>query len=360
MRQRIQIAEVLGLLVVVLLVPSLASAQAVPQIHSPVVDRAGVLSDFQERAIGERLRSHYDRTGVQMAVLLVDTTGYAPIEDYSLRVASQWKGGRAGEDRGVLLTLAIDDRRSRLEVGYGLESVLTDSVSALILADIRAPLRQQRYGDAVAFVVDGVIDRTEHLRLGEAVWPTLETWWESSIRGFWTALIFGVLLVGLLSLLRRFEVVFMGGKQGVWAIVAAFVVGAITVGVATKGVIWHGFVSIFLWGGLLGLTAQSKDRFVWGVPLVVYMVLAAVNIAVPEIGEAMVLGRPGGSPIYTVWIHAFYLMFSYSLWLGATTEGGGGGGSSTYSSSGYSGGYSGGGYSGGGGSFGGGGASGGW
>lgn len=318
-------ASILLALMVALAAPSIA-AEETPRIDRPVVDRAGVVSEKHEKAIGQQLRAHYAKTGVQMAVLVVPTTGREPIETFSLRVAEQWEGGRAGEDRGVLLTLAIEDRRSRLEVGYGLESILTDSVSARILADIRPQLRQKRYGDAVAMVADDVMGRTDHLRPGEAIVPTLEGWWESPVRGFWTAFLLGVFIVGLLSVLRRFDVGFMTGKRGMWAIVGGFVVTALLVGIATQGVMWWGYMALSLWGSLLGLTTMSEDSFAWGVPLVLYLLFVVSSFIIPELGEALILGESAGSLAYTVLVHALHLMFGYMIWFGITSKGGSTGG----------------------------------
>ena len=98
-----------------------------------------------------------------MAVLFVDTTADEPIEDFSLRVAEAWEGGSAARDDGVLLVFAIDDRQNRLELGYGLEPLISDSDAARMLREIRPLLQRERYGDAAEIVIDQVIGRTQHL-----------------------------------------------------------------------------------------------------------------------------------------------------------------------------------------------------
>ena len=80
------------------------------------------------------------RTGNQLAVLMVPTTQPEPIEAYSIRVAETWKIGRKGKDNGVLFLVAKNDKKMRIEVGYGLEGMLTDVTSRRIIAENVAPL----------------------------------------------------------------------------------------------------------------------------------------------------------------------------------------------------------------------------
>lgn len=142
--------------------PVLTLAQ--PAITRPVTDEAGVLSDAEERAIAERLVRHRQQTGVQMAVLTVGSTFPDPIEDYALRAAERWGGGSEGRDDGILLVFAVKDRRSRLEVGYGLEPNIPDPSAKSMLDRVRPELKEGRYGDAVRAIVDGVVDRTREVR----------------------------------------------------------------------------------------------------------------------------------------------------------------------------------------------------
>ena len=84
--------------------------------------------------------SHYEeRKGTQLAILMIKTTAPESIEQYSIRVADQWKVGRKKVDDGVILVIAKEDRTIRIEVGYGLEGVLTDALSKRIIDQIIAP-----------------------------------------------------------------------------------------------------------------------------------------------------------------------------------------------------------------------------
>jgi uncharacterized protein len=98
------------------------------------------------------------RTSNQLVVLVVPTTQPEPIESYSLRVAEKWKIGRKGQDNGALFLIAKDDRKMRIEVGYGLEGVLTDVTARRIIAEDVAPaFREGRFAAGINAGVGRVI-----------------------------------------------------------------------------------------------------------------------------------------------------------------------------------------------------------
>mgnify|MGYP001303721061 FL=1 len=111
----------------------------VPALTARVTDLTATLSDAQRASLDSRLAGFATATGAQIAVLLVPTTQPEPIETYSIRVADAWKVGRKGRDDGVLFLVAKDDRRMRLEVGYGLEGMITDAIARRIIAEDVAP-----------------------------------------------------------------------------------------------------------------------------------------------------------------------------------------------------------------------------
>ena len=134
-------------------------------IQTPVVDQAEVLLPAERARLEGRVRALRQRTGVQLAVLTVRTTGGEPLAEFSHRTASAWGGGAKGRNDGLLLTLAVADRQVRLEVGYGLEAQLPDATVRQILDAVREPLQQKRYPDAV----QGILDQLDaHLTLTDA------------------------------------------------------------------------------------------------------------------------------------------------------------------------------------------------
>jgi uncharacterized protein len=142
--------------------------QPVPKLESRVTDLTGTLTAAQQAAIEEKLAAFEARKGSQLALLIVPTTAPEAIEQFSIRVVDQWKLGRkqAGGKRvddGALLLVAKNDRRIRIEVGYGLEGALTDATSRRIIAETITPLFRQGdfYGginaglDQIIRVIDG-------------------------------------------------------------------------------------------------------------------------------------------------------------------------------------------------------------
>ncbi len=140
-----------------LLLPALVLAQGpLPRIEQPVTDLALLLPEDEEVGIEAELHALQRDTGVEMAVLLVDTTGTESIESYSLRVAQLWQGRRTGSGDGLLLTLAIRDRRLRLEVGSGLEATLPEDRARQLLDAQAGALRQGHYRPAISGIIGEV------------------------------------------------------------------------------------------------------------------------------------------------------------------------------------------------------------
>ncbi len=126
---------------------------AVPPLTGRVVDLTATLSPDQVAALEQKLKAFEDRKGSQLAVLIVPTTQPETIEQYALRVVEQWKLGRKKVDDGALLLIAKNDRKLRIEVGYGLEGALNDATSKRIIDEIITP--KFRSGDFAGGISDG-------------------------------------------------------------------------------------------------------------------------------------------------------------------------------------------------------------
>ena len=111
----------------------------IPPLTARVTDLTQTLSAAEAQALEAKLADWEARTSNQLAVLLVPTTQPEPIEAYSLRVAEKWKIGRKGQDNGALFVVAKNDRKMRIEVGYGLEGVLPDVTANRIIREDVAP-----------------------------------------------------------------------------------------------------------------------------------------------------------------------------------------------------------------------------
>ncbi len=136
-------AAVIALVVVPLSAALAQSAPEFPELSGRVVDTAGMLSPATESQITQMLQAHEQGTTEQVVVVtLPDLQGY-PIEDYGYQLGRHWGIGQQGEDNGALLIVAQQERKIRIEVGYGLEGRLTDAASATIINQIITPAFKQ-------------------------------------------------------------------------------------------------------------------------------------------------------------------------------------------------------------------------
>ncbi|TAN77896.1 MAG: YgcG family protein [Gallionella sp.] len=143
------------LLLFALLLCGVAHAEvAFPQWTQPVIDLTGTLEPAQIQVLNERLAAFEARKGSQIGVLVLSTTQPETIEQLGIRVFDEWKLGRRGVDDGVLLLVAKDDDRWRIEVGYGLEGSLTDVAATRIARDVIFP--HFKRGDYYAGIDAGV------------------------------------------------------------------------------------------------------------------------------------------------------------------------------------------------------------
>lgn len=274
-----------------------AWATAVPALTRHVTDLTGTLSAEQVDQLDSQLVSLEKAKGAQLVVLMVGSTQPQDIEEYSLAVAEKNKVGRKGTDDGVLLLIAKDDRRVRIEVGYGLEGAIPDAAAARITREYLAP--KFRVGDYYGGIRDAVAALTQLID-GEPLPPPVQgAQSEHRGLGFQHTLLIGAFIAFFLRHLFGRAHVLVRTPLG----------AAIT-------------------GGILWLIAASLGMAVFGA------LIGGVLMLMPG-GAGRSIGGGG--------------------WGGWGGFGGGG-----FGGSGGFGGGSGGGFSGGGGSFGGGGASGSW
>ena len=232
---------------------ALAGAQVVvPALTGRVVDRTGTLSGDQLATLEQTLATFEARKGTQIAVLIVPTTAPEAIEQFSIRVADKWKLGRRKIDDGAILVVAKDDRAVRIEVGYGLEGVLTDLASQRIISEVIVPRFKSQ--DVYGGVTDGVA-QIIHVVDGEPLpEPSPGPAGRTGDLGRFIPVIFILALAGggvLRSVLGRFPGALVTGAAV--ALVAWFVVGALSMALLA------GAIALFvtLVGGGLGRFATA-------------------------------------------------------------------------------------------------------
>ncbi|MGH8644049.1 MAG: TPM domain-containing protein [Gammaproteobacteria bacterium] len=271
----------------------------IPRLTARIIDLTGMLSAGERLDLENKLQAFENAKGSQIAVLIVPTTRPEAIEQYSMRVVEQWRLGRKGVDDGALLLVAKDDRKLRIEVGYGLEGVLTDATSKRIISEVITPLFKA--GEFYPGIAAG-IDRMIRVIEGEPLPP------EPS---------------------GRSPDDLIGGT--VFALLMAFTVGSVVLSIASvllpRATARLGGAALN--GAITGAIAWSLTK-----GLSIALIVAALGFVIALVIGSLPTRRAG--------------RWSSGNWRGGGFGGNGGGSGGS------------GGFSGGGGSFGGGGASGSW
>ena len=209
---------------------------AVPPLSGRVVDQTGTLAAGDVASLTQQLRDLEARKGSQIAVLIVPTTDGEAIEQFALRVAEAWKIGRKKIDDGALLVIAKNDRRLRIEVGYGLEGALTDATTKRIVDEDITP--KFKSGDFARGVSAGV-NRMIAVANGEKLPEPEPPHWQSPglsnyVDPFNPFILVSVFIVGgvLRAVLGRFiGAVATGGIVGVFGwFIAGSLAAAILIG----------------------------------------------------------------------------------------------------------------------------------
>ncbi|NMY29788.1 YgcG family protein [Pseudomonas sp. WS 5021] len=389
---------------VLLLFSALALAQTVPPalvnvaLNQRVIDLTHTLDTATQQRLTEQLADLEQRKGAQIAVMLLPSTGDVDIQTFSTQLLRAWKLGRKGIDDGILLLVAKDDRKARIEVGYGLEGLVTDLLSHRIIEEQLTPaFRQGDYAGGVQRAVDALSVLVEGGDL-PAVDQTLETVDETAVL---LALILGAiggvllasgklhwrrgLIAGLVLTVLLTALAAINGKA--WPIYVLALPFCMSISAAIFGALWQAkavfycVLALMAYSVGLGLVdhylteVSFMNWLAWPLAALVvlglYLVLLAVMRAAWNhsrlgfcVQTLMVLGVYGAAGyllemgldgwLFALPISSFAALFIYGQGTGGSSSGSSDRSSSSSSSS------SGGGFSGGGGSSGGGGASGSW
>jgi uncharacterized protein len=303
-------------LLAALVSPAGVHAADVPYLTGRVVDNAQILSPDARTHLTAVLRAHEEATSNQIVVLTVPTIQSEGIEEYATEVFNNWKLGQKGQNNGVLVVVVPQNRRMRIEVGYGLEPVLTDAMASVIIRDVMTPaFKRGDYDAGIQNGVAAIIARLEGKSVAPAA-PTMARQASRSHSGF-----------GRADMPWPQRILF---SLFVFTIIGLFTF----IGIATPGVGW------FLYVFLIPFWSMFPMLLIGPIPTLVLVAIYLIGYPLAKLRLA-----------HTAW----YQKKAQELKTkGATTIGGfavatGGGG-----------GFSSGGFSGGGGSSGGGGASGSW
>ncbi|HEX7422130.1 MAG TPA: TPM domain-containing protein, partial [Thermoanaerobaculia bacterium] len=159
--------------ILALLAPLTALALDIPPAPTQwVTDKAGILNASQADTLNRKLSDFEQSSGAQFLIYIFPSLGGEALEDFTIRCATKWKVGQKKYDNGLILFVFVQEKKLRIEVGYGLEGTITDAFSSRVIRDYIAPHFQQGdwYGglDAAA---DAIIAK---IRGGEAPVPPLQ------------------------------------------------------------------------------------------------------------------------------------------------------------------------------------------
>jgi len=152
----------LALIAAMFLLAPFSFGADIPFLTGRVTDNADILSKETRRTITESLKAHEQKTGNQIAVLTIPSLEGDSIEEYAVAVFNSWKLGQKGKDNGILVVVAPNDRRMRIEVGYGLEGTIPDGLAGNIIRTLMTPqFKTGNYNDGIQSGIKAIIEVLE-------------------------------------------------------------------------------------------------------------------------------------------------------------------------------------------------------
>jgi uncharacterized protein len=240
---------------------TLYAQQPIPPLTGRVADLTGTLTATDREALERKLAAFEARKGAQIVVLMVPTTAPEAIEEYALRVAEAWQIGRGEIDDGVVVLIAKDDRRLRIEVGYGLEGAIPDALARRIIDERIVPrFYVEDYAGGIGAGLDALIALID----GESL--PVPTGAPAAEPAAWGALpVILLIAVFVAPILRRiFGTLFGSLAVGTGAGVVAWALGGALVAALLIG----GMVFVFALAGTFGGPGRwASGGMPWGGPM---------------------------------------------------------------------------------------------
>lgn len=172
--------------------------QEIPAIVDPVTDLTNTLDKIEYTNLRKQIIRFEDSTSNQLVVLMIPSLQGNEIRDFGIRVLEKNKIGKKGRDNGVLVLIAKEDRKVSIEVGYGLEGVLTDALSTSIIEnDLKPNFRKERYYDGIAAAIHSIMMVTQGEYTADKKGKRKGTDW------FGVLIIFLVIVFSILGGVRR-------------------------------------------------------------------------------------------------------------------------------------------------------------
>lgn len=232
-----------------LVVAATAQRSIAPHGAVWVHDEAAILSASAKAQLEAILQAHRDSTSNQIAILIVPSLEGEDIDGYAVRVFKEWKLGQEKKDNGVLFLVAMEERQMRIEVGYGLEGVLTDAMSSRINRNEVAPyFRQGNYEAGIQAATMAIIK----VIAGEYVndEPTVQ---KRKKKSPWGTIIFFIIMLIFMSRKNK------GGGSGMGGYWTAAMLGSMLGGSGRSSGSWGGGGGDFGGGGFSGGGGSSDS-----------------------------------------------------------------------------------------------------
>lgn len=226
--------------------PALARAQELPVLTQPVNDLANVIDASSAAAMDRMIRSLQTATGDSVIVASVKTFApYATIEEYAVKLYERAGIGAKGKDNGVLILVAVDDRRARIEVGYGLEGFLTDGFSGDVIRTAMLPaFRRGAYGEGLLDATSQVVARIakeRNVALSDLPQPARERAPNGELRAAGSVIKLIVLILIVVFILARSSSRGGGGRGGGGGSgLLGFIIGQALANAGRRGGGWNG------------------------------------------------------------------------------------------------------------------------
>ena len=147
----------LSVLVLVFIIARISNSQEIPKISSYVVDNANILNQETKDKIINLSKTLNEKDGTELVVVTIPSLNGTSLEEYSMKIAHETGIGKKGKDNGVLFLIIKNDRKMRIEVGYGLEGKLTDITSKHILDDVKPFFKKGDYDGGILKGVEEII-----------------------------------------------------------------------------------------------------------------------------------------------------------------------------------------------------------
>ena len=186
-----------------------------------VSDFAGILAFEQRQSLEDKLVAFERETGDEIAVVTIPGLKGDTIENFAVQLFQEWGIGKKGKDNGILILVALDDRRMRIEVGYGLEGVLTDAQSFWVIDKVMKPaFRENDFYGGIDQAVDKIISAIGGEVLSESKGPGFGKW-DTAMTAFFSAICVAIFfyvilgfIFGIINTLGRSKPWWLGGIFG--------------------------------------------------------------------------------------------------------------------------------------------------